>query len=177
LPKLLGFAADALQDSRCGAARVCHDRGAAGSRPAPGTPSAKRPVGTRRAASIAACRTRCPKEPHAQRSWHLQRSPPVQSEDLPPEVWLAESLRRRAARPTPCNHAYSSTSRPTPCNHAYSSTSRRNASKRVLLGRENERGGGHTRYSSWMALGPRDRRSKASVWAPSVVAFAADIDG
>ena len=45
-----------------------------------------------------ACRTRCPKEPHAQRSWHLQRSPPAQSEDLPPEVWLAESLRRRAAR-------------------------------------------------------------------------------
>jgi hypothetical protein len=35
-----------------------------------------------------ACRTRCPKEPHAQRSWHLQRSPPAQSEDLPPEVWL-----------------------------------------------------------------------------------------
>jgi hypothetical protein len=31
------------------------------------------------------------------RSWHLQRSPPAQSEDLPPEVWLAESLRRRAA--------------------------------------------------------------------------------
>jgi hypothetical protein len=26
--------------------------------------------------------------PHAQRSWHLQRSPPAQSEDLPPEVWL-----------------------------------------------------------------------------------------
>ena len=45
-----------------------------------------------------ACRTRCSKEPHAQRSWHLQRSPPAQSEDLPPEVWLAESLRRRAAR-------------------------------------------------------------------------------
>jgi hypothetical protein len=35
-----------------------------------------------------ACRTRCPKEPHAQRSWHLQRSPPAQSEDLPPEVCL-----------------------------------------------------------------------------------------
>ena len=34
-----------------------------------------------------ACRTRCPKEPHAQRSWHLQRSPPAQSEDLPSEVW------------------------------------------------------------------------------------------
>ena len=46
-----------------------------------------------------ACGTRCPKEPHAQRSWHLQRSPPAQSEDLPPEVWLAESLRRRVARP------------------------------------------------------------------------------
>jgi len=46
-----------------------------------------------------ACRTRCPKEPHAQRSWHLQRSPPAQSEDLPPEVWLTESLRRRAAPP------------------------------------------------------------------------------
>ena len=45
-----------------------------------------------------ACRTRCPKEPHAQRSWHLQRSPPAQSEDLPPEEWLAESLQRRAAR-------------------------------------------------------------------------------
>ena len=46
-----------------------------------------------------ACGTRCPKEPHAQRSWHLQRSPPAQSEDLPPEEWLAESLRRRAAPP------------------------------------------------------------------------------
>ena len=34
-----------------------------------------------------ACRTRCPKEPHAQRSWQLQCSPPAQSEDLPPEVW------------------------------------------------------------------------------------------
>ena len=32
-----------------------------------------------------ACRTRCLKEPHAQRSWHLQRSPPAQS-DLPPGV-------------------------------------------------------------------------------------------
>jgi len=29
-----------------------------------------------------ACRTRCPKEPHAQRSWHLQWSLPAQSEDL-----------------------------------------------------------------------------------------------
>jgi len=45
-----------------------------------------------------ACRTRCPKEPHAQRSWHLQRSLPAQSEDLRTEVWLAESLRRRGAR-------------------------------------------------------------------------------
>ena len=34
-----------------------------------------------------ACRTRCPKEPHAQRSWHLQRSLPAQSEDLRTEVW------------------------------------------------------------------------------------------
>ena len=34
----------------------------------------------------------CPKEPHAQRSWHLQRSLPAQSEDLRTEVWLAESL-------------------------------------------------------------------------------------
>ena len=32
--------------------------------------------------------TLCPKELRAQRSWHLQRSPPAQSEDLPPEVWL-----------------------------------------------------------------------------------------
>ena len=23
-----------------------------------------------------------------ERNWHLQRSPPAQSEDLPPEVWL-----------------------------------------------------------------------------------------
>ena len=30
--------------------------------------------------------TRCPKEPHAQRSWHLQRSLPAQSEDLRTEV-------------------------------------------------------------------------------------------
>jgi hypothetical protein len=56
-----------------------------GSRPAPGTPSAKRSVGH---VEQPACRTRCPKEPHAQRSWHLQRSPPAQSEDPPPEVWL-----------------------------------------------------------------------------------------
>ena len=49
-------------------------------------------------------RTRCPKEPHAQRSWHLQRSLPAQSEDLQTEVWLAESLRRRGARPTPRSH-------------------------------------------------------------------------
>ena len=35
-----------------------------------------------------ACRTRCPMKPHEQRSWHFQRSPPAQSEDLPPEVWL-----------------------------------------------------------------------------------------
>jgi hypothetical protein len=51
-----------------------------------------------------ACRTRCPKEPHAQRSWHLQRSLPAQSEDLRTEVWLAKSLRRRAPRPTPRSH-------------------------------------------------------------------------
>ena len=56
-----------------------------------------------------ACSTRCPKEPHAylphaQRSWHLQRSPPAQSEGLRTEVWFAESLRRRAARPTPRSH-------------------------------------------------------------------------
>ena len=40
---------------------------------------------------------RTPKEPHAQRSWHLQWSLPAQSEDLRTEVWLAESLRRRGA--------------------------------------------------------------------------------
>ena len=57
-----------------------------------------------------ACRTRCPKEPHAQRGWHLQRSLPAQSEDLRTEVWLAESLRRRAPRPTPSSHSGSSTS-------------------------------------------------------------------
>ena len=45
-------------------------------------------------------RTRCPKAPHAQRScWHLQRSPPVQSEDLPPKVWLPSCFRRGAAPP------------------------------------------------------------------------------
>jgi len=43
-----------LQDSRCRAARVVAFvmTEALGSRPAPGTPSAKRPVGTRRAASM-----------------------------------------------------------------------------------------------------------------------------
>jgi len=88
-----------LQDSRCGAARVCHDRGAglspcarntireAISRDTPSSQHAGHPV-----------RRNCTR----QRSWHLQRSPPAQSEDLPPEVWLAESLRSRAARPTPC---------------------------------------------------------------------------
>ena len=69
---------------------------ALGSRPAPGTPCGKRSVGTRRAASMQD--TLFEGQPHAQRSWHLQRSPPAQSEDLPPGVWLAESLRRRAAR-------------------------------------------------------------------------------
>ena len=49
--------------------------------------------------------TRCPKEPHAQRSWHLQRSLPAQSEDLRTEVWLASlSDERRAAPPTPRGH-------------------------------------------------------------------------
>ena len=92
LPQFLCFAAGALQAH---AARVfCARRG---SRPA----HVEQP----------ACSTRCPKEPHEQRSWHLQRSPPAQSEDLPPEVWLAESLRRRAARPTPRNRACFSTSR------------------------------------------------------------------
>ena len=53
---------------------------------------------SRRHVEQPACRTRCPKEPHAQRSWQLQRSPPAQSEDAPimpksehrcgPEVWL-----------------------------------------------------------------------------------------
>jgi hypothetical protein len=68
--------------------------------PCAGTPPLKRSVGTHGAASNPACRTRCPKEPHAQRSWHLQRSLPAQSEDLRTEAWLAESLRRRTARPT-----------------------------------------------------------------------------
>ena len=82
-------------------ARLFQDRGA-GLSPCAGTPLLKRPVGTRGAASMQV--TRCPKEPHAQRSWHLQRSLPAQSEDLRTEVWLAESLRRRAARPTPRSH-------------------------------------------------------------------------
>jgi hypothetical protein len=71
---------------RCGRVQAEFTSTTLGSRPAPGTPSAKRSVGTHR--EQPACRTRCPKEPHAQRSWHLQRSPPAQSEDLPPEVWL-----------------------------------------------------------------------------------------
>jgi hypothetical protein len=85
-------------------ARLFQDRGA-GLSPCAGTPLLKRPVGTSGAASMQdtpAART--PKEPHAQRSWHLQWSLPAQSEDLRTEVWLAESLRRRAARPTPRSH-------------------------------------------------------------------------
>ena len=50
-PHFLASAADALQDSRGGSARVFMTE-ALGSRPAPGTPSAKRSVGTRRAASM-----------------------------------------------------------------------------------------------------------------------------
>jgi hypothetical protein len=73
---------------RPGSGRV-HEHTTLGFRPAPGTPSAKRSVGTRRAASMQDSKAvRCPKEPHAQRSWHLQRSPSAQLEDLPPEVWL-----------------------------------------------------------------------------------------
>jgi hypothetical protein len=64
-------------------ARLFQDRGA-GFSPCAGTPLLKRPVGTRGAAT--ACRTRCPKEPHAQRSWHLQRSLPAQSKNLRTEV-------------------------------------------------------------------------------------------
>jgi len=51
LRKFLGFGADALQDSRCGTARVCMGE-ALGSRLAPGTPSGKRSAGTHRAASM-----------------------------------------------------------------------------------------------------------------------------
>ena len=61
-------------------------REALGSRPAPGTLSAKRSVGTRRAASMQD--TLSEGTARAARSWHLQRSTPAQSEDLPPEVWL-----------------------------------------------------------------------------------------
>ena len=86
-------------------ARLFQDRGA-GLSPCAGTPRFEAtsrdtrssqhaghalPEGTARARRI-------------QRSWHLQRSLPAQSEDLRTEVWLAESLRRRAARPTPRSH-------------------------------------------------------------------------
>jgi len=86
-------------------ARLFQDCGA-GLSPCAGTPLLKRPVGTRGAASMQD--TRCPKEPHAQRSWHLQRSLPAQSEDLRTKVWSAESLRRRAARPTPRSMLFTS---------------------------------------------------------------------
>ena len=87
LRKLPGFGADALHDSRCRAARVCHEGGAGLSPCARNTireaisrdtsssqhaGHAALPEGTARAAQLG----------------HLQRSPPAQSEDLPPEVWL-----------------------------------------------------------------------------------------
>ena len=58
LPKYLGFGADALQDSRCRAARICHERGA----------------------GLSPCARNTIREA-------------MESEDLPPEEWLAESLR------------------------------------------------------------------------------------
>eukprot|EP00964_Phaeocystis_antarctica_P097209 scaffold63379_cov61-Phaeocystis_antarctica.AAC.3 len=94
LPKCLGFAADALQDSRCHAARVCHERGAGLS---PGAWNNIREAINRDTSSgprgLHAFRRKRTRSAAGTFSGHR-----VQSDDLPPEVWLAGSLRRRAAR-------------------------------------------------------------------------------
>ena len=52
---------------------------------------------SRRHVEQPACRTRCPKEPHAQRSWQLQRSPPVGGSATRSVVAESRSTRDRAA--------------------------------------------------------------------------------
>ena len=87
LRKFPGFGADALHDSRCRAARVCHE-GDAGLSPCARN-TIREAISRDTSSSQHVQDTLCPKEPHAQRSWHLTAvTPPVQSEDLPPEVWL-----------------------------------------------------------------------------------------
>jgi hypothetical protein len=76
-----------LHDSRCRAARVCHE-GDAGLSPCARN-TIREAISRDTSSSQHVQDTLCPKEPHAQRSWHLTAvTPPVQSEDLPPEVWL-----------------------------------------------------------------------------------------
>jgi hypothetical protein len=63
-------------------------REALGSRLAPGTPSAKRSVGTRRAASMQDTLSEGTHTRSAAGTFSGERSPPARSEDLPPEMWL-----------------------------------------------------------------------------------------
>eukprot|EP00964_Phaeocystis_antarctica_P011958 scaffold6597_cov77-Phaeocystis_antarctica.AAC.1 len=94
LRKFLASAADALQDSRCGAARVCHGE-ALGSRPVPGTPSGKRSAGTHRAVRVV-----CMLSERTARAAQLAPSAVTASAvgGSATRSVVAESLRRRAAR-------------------------------------------------------------------------------
>jgi hypothetical protein len=88
---------------RPGSGRV-HERTTLGSRPAPGTSSAKRSVGTRRAASMHAGhavrrnRTRSAALPAGTFSGHRQRSRRICHQSESATSVVADSLRRRAAR-------------------------------------------------------------------------------
>jgi hypothetical protein len=85
LRKLPGFGADALHDSRCRAARVCHEGGAGLSPCARNTirEAISRDTSSSQHAGHAARRNRT-----RSAAGTFSRSPPAQSGDLPPEVWL-----------------------------------------------------------------------------------------
>ena len=111
LPIFLGFAADALQDSRCGAARVCHGRGAGFS---PGAWNTIREAISRDTSSSQHAGHAVRKNRTRSAAGTFSGHCPVQSEDLPPEVWLpslsdderlfhaARSPKRRATGYTHC---------------------------------------------------------------------------
>ena len=73
------------------------------------TPGARNGIARTIAASMQE-RTRCPKEPHAQRSWHLQRSPPCSAVGgSATKSVVAELSPTRSGSSTPRDRACSST--------------------------------------------------------------------
>ena len=97
LPKFPRFAAGALQDSRGGAARVFHERGAGLSPCARNTIREAISRDTLSSQHAGHADTLSEETARAAQLAPSAVTAGAVAEDLPPEVWLAESLRRRAA--------------------------------------------------------------------------------